>query len=141
MSYQLEFKNYIVGSTNDQTFPNNGLFAGFVGVAHVVSYSNAGPSHARGLEFNYEQRFKTLPGALGGLGAVIWSGAARSALRMVIIPAGLPACNAASASMRRASRPCVSATADVWPHRLSTWMTNVPPSCDFTLSRPLAAIL
>lgn len=67
--FDKEFSNYIVGSTTDQTFPNNGLFAGFVGVAHVVSYSNAAKSHARGLEFNYEQKFKSLPEALSGLGA------------------------------------------------------------------------
>jgi TonB-dependent receptor len=67
--FDKEFKNYIVGSTTDQTFPNNGLFAGFVGVAHVVSYSNAASSHARGLEFNYEQKFKSLPDFLNGLGA------------------------------------------------------------------------
>ncbi len=45
------------------------MFAGFVGIAHVYSFANVGKSSARGLELNYEQRFTTLPGWLGGLGA------------------------------------------------------------------------
>jgi len=67
--FDKEISNYIAASQSNQTFPNNGLFAGFVGVAHVYSFANVGKSSARGLELNYEQRFTTLPGWLGGLGA------------------------------------------------------------------------
>jgi TonB-dependent receptor len=35
----------------------------------LVSFSNAGPSYARGVEFNWQQHFTDLPGLLGGLGA------------------------------------------------------------------------
>jgi len=66
--FDKEFANYIANGITSQTFPNNGLFAGFVGVAHVVSYSNIASSYARGIEFNYEQKLKSLPGALSGLG-------------------------------------------------------------------------
>jgi len=66
--FDKEFKNYIVNSQTDQTFPNNGLFAGFVGVAHVVSFSNTDKAHARGLEFNYEQKLPGLPEIIEGLG-------------------------------------------------------------------------
>lgn len=66
--FDKEFKNYIANSVTSQTFPNNGLFAGFVGVAHVVSYGNIDKAYARGLELNYEQKFKELPDALSGLG-------------------------------------------------------------------------
>src|SRR4029079_9778013 len=44
-------------------------------------------------------------------------------------------------SINRASSPCTTANADVWPHRLSTWITYVFPSCAFTASLPLLAIL
>ncbi|MFS2136232.1 TonB-dependent receptor [Duganella sp. Dugasp56] len=67
--FDKEISHYIAASQTSQTFPNNGLFAGFVGVAHVYSFANVGKSTARGLELNYEQRFTTLPGWLGGLGA------------------------------------------------------------------------
>ncbi len=67
--FDKEISNYIAASQTSQTFPNHGLFAGFVGVAHVYSFANVGKSVARGLELNYEQRFTTLPGWLGGLGA------------------------------------------------------------------------
>lgn len=66
--FDKEFKNYIANNATSQTFPNSGLFAGFVGVAHVISYSNIASSYARGLEFNYEQKLKGLPDALRGLG-------------------------------------------------------------------------
>ncbi len=66
--FDKEFKNYIANAVTNQTFPNNGLFAGFVGVAHVISYSNIASSYARGLEFNYEQKLMGLPESLSGLG-------------------------------------------------------------------------
>ncbi len=66
--FDKEFKNYIANRQTDQTYPNNGLFAGFVGVAHVTTFSNIDKSYARGLEFNYEQKLPSLPDALAGLG-------------------------------------------------------------------------
>jgi TonB-dependent receptor len=65
--FDKEFKNYIVNRVTSQTFPNNGLFAGFVGVAHVVSYDNVRQAHARGVELNYEQRLPGMPEVLDGL--------------------------------------------------------------------------
>jgi TonB-dependent receptor len=61
--FDKEFKNYIV--------PNQ---TGFVNVGPgnalpLVTFNNVSKSHARGMEFNWEQRFKDLPWFLGGLGA------------------------------------------------------------------------
>lgn len=67
--FDKEISDYIANNVTNQTFPNNGLFAGFVGVAKVYSYTNISNSRATGLEFNYEQRFKKLPGVWSGLGA------------------------------------------------------------------------
>lgn len=69
--FDKEIAHYIAASVADQTFPNSGLFAGFVGVAHVASFANIGKARATGLELNYEQRFKQLPDVLGGLGASV----------------------------------------------------------------------
>ena len=66
--FDKEFKNYIVNSQTSQTFPNNGLFAGFVGVAHVVSFSNTDQAYARGVEFSYDQKLRSVPESLDGLG-------------------------------------------------------------------------
>jgi TonB-dependent receptor len=66
--FDKEISNYIAPSRTDATFPNNGLFAGFVGIAHVVSYSNIANSHARGFELNYYEHLKNLPESLDGLG-------------------------------------------------------------------------
>lgn len=66
--FDKELSNYIASNQTTQTFPNSGLFAGFVGAAHVYSFTNISKSYARGLEFNYEQRFADLPGAWSGLG-------------------------------------------------------------------------
>jgi TonB-dependent receptor len=62
--FDKEFKNYIV--------PNQTGFATFPGVGNplrLVTFNNVGKSHARGMEFNWEERFKDLPGFLSGLGA------------------------------------------------------------------------
>jgi len=62
--FDKEFKDYIVpNQTGFQTYPGVG------NPLRLVSFSNLGKSHARGAEFNWEQRFKDLPGFLGGLGA------------------------------------------------------------------------
>jgi len=63
-----QLANYIIPNQTTQIYPNQGLFAGLVGAVHVQSFSNASNSYARGLEFNYEQRFTQLPGFWGGLG-------------------------------------------------------------------------
>ncbi len=67
--FDKEISNYIASNVTNQTFPNDGLFAGFVGTARVFSYTNISKSRVTGLEFNYEQRFKQLPGIWSGLGA------------------------------------------------------------------------
>lgn len=66
--FDKQFRNYIANSQTDQTFPNDGLFAGFVGTAHVVSFTNIPSAWARGVELNYEQHLPGLPAWLEGLG-------------------------------------------------------------------------
>jgi TonB-dependent receptor len=62
--FDKEFKDYIVpNQTGFQTIPGNPT------PLRLFTFSNIGKSHARGAEFNWEQRFKNLPGFLGGLGA------------------------------------------------------------------------
>ncbi|MDP9013545.1 MAG: TonB-dependent receptor [Pseudomonadota bacterium] len=62
--FDKEFKNYIVpNQTGTTTFPGIG------NPLRLFTFSNVGKSHSRGAEFNWEQRFKNLPGFLGGLGA------------------------------------------------------------------------
>ncbi|GAC1664912.1 MAG: TonB-dependent receptor [Steroidobacteraceae bacterium] len=59
-----EFKDYIVpNQTGFQNLPNAAQ------PLRVFTFNNVGKSHARGAEFNWEQRFKYLPGFLSGLGA------------------------------------------------------------------------
>jgi TonB-dependent receptor len=67
--FDKEISNYIANNVINETVPNTGLYAGFVGQAHVVSYTNTAKARADGIEFNYEQRFKRLPGLWSGLGA------------------------------------------------------------------------
>jgi TonB-dependent receptor len=62
--FDKEFKDYIVpNQTGFQSLPGAQL------PLRVVTFNNVDKSHARGAEFNWEQRFKNLPGFLGGLGA------------------------------------------------------------------------
>jgi TonB-dependent receptor len=62
--FDKEFKNYIVpNQTGTQVVPGAG------NPLRLFTFSNVSKSHARGAEFNWEQRFKDLPGFLGGLGA------------------------------------------------------------------------
>jgi TonB-dependent receptor len=62
--FDKEFKNYIVpNQTGTATFPGIG------NPLRLFTFTNVGKSHSRGAEFNWEQRFKNLPGFLGGLGA------------------------------------------------------------------------
>ncbi len=67
--FDKEISNYIVTHQTNELYSNQGLFAGLVGAVHVNTFANVDHSHARGLELNYEQRFKYLPGVWGGLGA------------------------------------------------------------------------
>lgn len=68
--FDKEIANYIVPIQTSQTF-NNNLFlnANLAQPLRVFTYGNRGKSHARGLEFNWSQRFHNLPGWLNGLGA------------------------------------------------------------------------
>ena len=66
--FDKELSNYIVNIETTKTFPNNGLFAGFLGAAHVFTFANVPNARALGFEANYEQRFKQLPGWLDGFG-------------------------------------------------------------------------
>jgi len=66
--FDKEISDYIVGNISNQTLPNNGLYPGSTQPFRIISFTNASKSHARGLEFNWEQRLKNLPGFLGGLG-------------------------------------------------------------------------
>jgi TonB-dependent receptor len=62
--FDKEFKNYIV--------PNQSGFATYPGIGNplrLFTFNNVDKSHARGAEFNWEERFKDLPGFLSGLGA------------------------------------------------------------------------
>src|SRR6202035_1896527 len=62
--FDKEFKDYIVPNTTGfTTFPGSAL------QLRLTTFANISKSHARGMEFNWEQRFKDLPGFLGGLGA------------------------------------------------------------------------
>ncbi len=61
--FDKQFKNYIVP---DQT----GTAAGIGGLPlRIFTFNNLEAAHARGAEFNWEQRFTGLPGFLAGLGA------------------------------------------------------------------------
>lgn len=64
-----DIKDYIANRMSTRTFPNSGLYAGLTGPVRFNSWTNLDKSHAAGLELNYEQRFKDLPGIWGGLGA------------------------------------------------------------------------
>jgi len=67
--FDKELSNYIINKEEDGvTFPNNGLFAGFVGAAKVFTFANLSSAHARGIELNYQQKFTMLPGWFSGLG-------------------------------------------------------------------------
>ncbi|HWY25708.1 MAG TPA: TonB-dependent receptor, partial [Nevskia sp.] len=63
--FDKEISNYIVGNELfNQSLPQ------YPGVPlRFITFSNAGHSHARGFEFNWEQRFRELPGIWNGLGA------------------------------------------------------------------------
>lgn len=60
--FDKEFKNYVVSTTTNGTFP------GIAGNATFSTYANIPHASVRGFELNYSQQFTFLPGALSGLG-------------------------------------------------------------------------
>ena len=67
--FDKEISHYIVANVlPNQTLPNLGLYPGNSLPLKIFTYTNAGASSARGLEFNWEERFRDLPGVLSGLG-------------------------------------------------------------------------
>lgn len=70
-----DLTNYIVPTVTSQIFPNSGLFAGFTGPVKVITFKNISGARALGYEFDYEQRFRFLPGWLSGFGTDLnWTG-------------------------------------------------------------------
>ena len=70
--FDKELKNYITQTgyrTEASTLPQDPVYAGLTGVVSVTSYANISKARATGTEFGWEQQFKSLPGAWGGLGA------------------------------------------------------------------------
>ena len=68
--FDKEISNYIVATQLNQTAGTTG----FPGIPpgtqlKIITYANAPTSYARGIEFNYDQHFRFLPGWLGGFGA------------------------------------------------------------------------
>ena len=67
--FDKELSDYIVGSKIG-SFPNSGQFQGITpGIpVFLITYANTSRSYARGLELNYEARYRELGGVWGGLG-------------------------------------------------------------------------
>ncbi|MBL6938835.1 MAG: TonB-dependent receptor [Alphaproteobacteria bacterium] len=65
--FDKEISNYIVPHTLVGQPPP--AFLNIHDPVTLVTFTNAGASYARGVEFNWEQHFPDLPGLLGGLGA------------------------------------------------------------------------
>ena len=66
--FDKEIRNAIGNDVQQVVLPASGLFAGINGSTRVVSYSNVGHAHARGIELAYQSRFRNLPGAWSGFG-------------------------------------------------------------------------
>ena len=67
--FDKEISNYIVATQLN----SNSNISGFPGIPaniplRIVTYANAPSSYARGVEFNYDQHFRFLPGWLSGFG-------------------------------------------------------------------------
>jgi TonB-dependent receptor len=60
--FDKEFRNYVVSTTTNGTFP------GITGNAIFSTYANIPHASVRGFELNYSQQFTFLPGMLSGLG-------------------------------------------------------------------------
>lgn len=69
--FDKQFKDYIAETQllgYNGSFPNGKTYSGLTGISSLTSWINLPASYARGIELNYEQHFKELPGWLGGLG-------------------------------------------------------------------------
>lgn len=66
--FNKNLSDYIASSVTNQSFPNTGLYAGFVGNARVISYQNVAHAYSRGIELNVEKKLKGLPAPFDGLG-------------------------------------------------------------------------
>lgn len=66
--FDKEISDYIVPVQTTQTFDNS-LFPGNSQPLRVFTYKNIGSAYARGVELNWNQQFRNLPGWLDGLGA------------------------------------------------------------------------
>ena len=60
-----DIKDYIVTNAQQTTTQKT---AGNLGLALLTSFTNGAAAHVYGVEANYVERFRSLPGALGGLG-------------------------------------------------------------------------
>ncbi len=60
-----DIKDYIVTNAQQTTTQKT---AGNLGLALLTSFTNGAAAHVYGVEANYVERFRNLPGALGGLG-------------------------------------------------------------------------
>ncbi|MDB5362971.1 MAG: TonB-dependent receptor [Rhodospirillales bacterium] len=68
-AFYKDISNYIVPVVSNQVLANANLFPGNTLPLRVFTFNNAGSSYARGIEFNWEQHFRDLPGLWSGLGA------------------------------------------------------------------------
>lgn len=68
--FDKQLSNYIVANTQTVNFlSSDPLFGALAGTpSRVISYTNLSSAHARGLELNYDQHYKMLPGWMSGLG-------------------------------------------------------------------------
>ena len=70
-----DLKDYIIPTITQSTFPNKGIFAGFTGPVHIITFANGTGARVRGYEVNAERRFTELPGWWAGFGASFnWTG-------------------------------------------------------------------
>ncbi len=60
--------DYIVGTEFTELNPTTGPLAGYDGAVHVSGWENVDSAHATGAQLNYVQKFRSLPGWLGGFG-------------------------------------------------------------------------
>jgi TonB-dependent receptor len=66
--FHKELSDYIVRTAYREVNPTNGPLAGYNGIVTVGSWENINSARATGLQLNYVQKFRGLPGLLSGLG-------------------------------------------------------------------------
>lgn len=66
--FHKSLSDYIVATEFTELNPATGPLAGFNGVVHVSGWENINSAHATGAQLNYVQKFRDLPGWLGGFG-------------------------------------------------------------------------